>query len=409
MIKNKNNGRLPPGSKNQGKQPHGIKKQQAPRKSLRLDALRQSYIQDVHRPLSPPASDTANNRKRPQAPRKPSTSARKRKRGLEESEAEHPPFPTQEQPPVKRLRSSPASDFSESSIDPLRHWIQTGRWRREYFEQDSQVRQDFERGRSPEEAQSDWPPREHRTLEPLRAMHGFDHLHHLLARKKSSTSFPRKQSLSSIRTPSDQLPREVKSAQYKDSDYAVELENEGSYMRDFDEDNVPNTIRDLCQTLLETEQTVPQDSLFRDDLFKRTCRQLQDRNEAMIIRDIGLLIVPSAQNLATYGATHLNHLHETTNEGWNRIFPFPMHKPRPQPDFSVGFGRSAFTQEQLNKLKLFVGEPGSRVITYLMPVTRMYFPFLSCEVKCGAAALDIADRQNAHSMTVAVKALVELF
>ena len=39
----------------------------------------------------------------------------------------------------------------------------------------------------------------------------------------------------------------------------------------------------------------------------------------------------------------------------------------------------------------------------------MYFPFFTCEVKCGAAALDIADRQNAHSMTVAVRALVELF
>lgn len=39
----------------------------------------------------------------------------------------------------------------------------------------------------------------------------------------------------------------------------------------------------------------------------------------------------------------------------------------------------------------------------------MYFPFLTCEVKCGAAALDVADRQNAHSMTVAVRALVELF
>ena len=39
----------------------------------------------------------------------------------------------------------------------------------------------------------------------------------------------------------------------------------------------------------------------------------------------------------------------------------------------------------------------------------MYFPFLTCEVKCGAAALDIADRQNAHSMTLAVRAVVELF
>lgn len=39
----------------------------------------------------------------------------------------------------------------------------------------------------------------------------------------------------------------------------------------------------------------------------------------------------------------------------------------------------------------------------------MYFPFLTCEVKCGDAALDIADRQNAHSMTLAVRAVVELF
>ncbi|WPH02473.1 Hypothetical protein R9X50_00533700 [Acrodontium crateriforme] len=39
----------------------------------------------------------------------------------------------------------------------------------------------------------------------------------------------------------------------------------------------------------------------------------------------------------------------------------------------------------------------------------MYFPFLTWEVKCGSAALDIADRQNAHSMTPAVRAVVELF
>ncbi len=39
----------------------------------------------------------------------------------------------------------------------------------------------------------------------------------------------------------------------------------------------------------------------------------------------------------------------------------------------------------------------------------MYFPFLICEVKCGAAALDIADRQNAYSMIIAVRGVVELF
>jgi hypothetical protein len=39
----------------------------------------------------------------------------------------------------------------------------------------------------------------------------------------------------------------------------------------------------------------------------------------------------------------------------------------------------------------------------------MYFPFLTCEVKCGTGGLDIADRQNAHSMTLAVRGIVELF
>ena len=127
----------------------------------------------------------------------------------------------------------------------------------------------------------------------------------------------------------------------------------------------------------------------------------------MVIRDIGSLIVPSAQTLATYGATHLNHLYECVNEGWNSVIPF--HGTRPQPDYSVGFGRSAFSEEQLEKLEPFVGEIGSKVQTYFMATTRMYFPFLTCEVKCGAAALDVADRQNVHSMTVAVRALVELF
>jgi len=32
----------------------------------------------------------------------------------------------------------------------------------------------------------------------------------------------------------------------------------------------------------------------------------------------------------------------------------------------------------------------------------MYFLFLTCEVKCSAAAHDIADQQNAHSVTLVV-------
>jgi len=39
----------------------------------------------------------------------------------------------------------------------------------------------------------------------------------------------------------------------------------------------------------------------------------------------------------------------------------------------------------------------------------MYFPFLTCKVKCSAAALDIADQQNAHNITIAVRGIVKLF
>ena len=39
----------------------------------------------------------------------------------------------------------------------------------------------------------------------------------------------------------------------------------------------------------------------------------------------------------------------------------------------------------------------------------MYFPFLIYESKCGVGALDVADRQNAHSMALVVRGVVELF
>jgi hypothetical protein len=42
-----------------------------------------------------------------------------------------------------------------------------------------------------------------------------------------------------------------------------------------------------------------------------------------------------------------------------------------------------------------------------MATYNMYFPFLTCEVKCGAAALDVADRQNVHNMTMAVRGIVD--
>ena len=234
-------------------------------------------------------------------------------------------------------------------------------------------------------------------------------INHLLARRKSSSSLRGKQSEASSAapsstTPSDQKPREAKSTPYQDARYKAILATKGSFMDESDL-GITDKSKNNLQTLLSAEQQVPHDSLFRDDLFKSTCRKIQDRNETRVIRDISLLIVPSAETLATYGATNLQCLIESTNEGWNNSIA--VTKTRPQPDYSVGFRREAFTEEQLKRLEPFVGDLTDTSL--FMATYYMYFPFLTCEVKCGAAALDIADRQNAHSMTMAVRGIVELF
>lgn len=73
----------------------------------------------------------------------------------------------------------------------------------------------------------------------------------------------------------------------------------------------------------------------------------------------------------------------------------------------MGFRREAFTEDQLKRLQPFVGELTET--SFFMATYYMYFPFLTCEIKCSAAVLDIADQQNAHSMTMAVRGIVELF
>ncbi|TGO54959.1 hypothetical protein BCON_0099g00240 [Botryotinia convoluta] len=265
-----------------------------------------------------------------------------------------------------------AIGINKKKIDPLEYWTKELCWPKEYFEPEG-------------------------------------NMNHLFARKKSSSTLRDKQSeagssASSSITPSDQKPREAKSAPYQSPQYKILLETKGSFMRKSDL-GIADTSKTVCRTLLEAEQIVPEDSLFQDDLFEETCEMIQDRNEAKVIQDIARLIVPSAQSLAIRGAKRLNPLIESVNEGWNNSIA--LTKPRPQPDYAVGFKRTAFTEDQLKKIQPFIG--GFLELSLFMGTYYMYFPFLTCEVKCGTAALDIADRQNAHSMTLAVRGIVELF
>lgn len=227
-----------------------------------------------------------------------------------------------------------------------------------------------------------------------------------LSRKTSTSTFRRKSSTTSINssviTPAG---RENKGSVYRDVRCECLLEAGKSYLRK-DEIGVTPESKTLCKELLKAGQPVPQDSLFNDDIFEETCDYLRNRSEATVIRDIGMLIVPPAAHFARRGAKNLRILTETVNERWSESIPLP-NIPRPQPDYAVGFGPSSFSDEHLKRLKPFIG--GLSDESAFAAKWFMYFPFLTCEVKCGAEGLDIADRQNAHSATLAVRAIVELF
>lgn len=223
-----------------------------------------------------------------------------------------------------------------------------------------------------------------------------------LVRKRSSSI--RSLELQSSQGTSNDLPRESKSAPYKDARYETYLATAGAFM-DIPPLKVTDACKDLCRRLLIKEQPTPADSLFRDDIFEKTCSKIRNENEARVIKDITWLIVSSVETLATYEAIELDILIEKVNSSWLKCLP--LTDIRPQPDYSVGFRASAFTKDQLKKLSPFVG--GYKDQCSVMAREDMYFPFLTCEVKCGDQALNVADRQNMHSASVSVKGIVELF
>lgn len=234
-------------------------------------------------------------------------------------------------------------------------------------------------------------------------------MHCFVQKKQLSDSFHHKrseQSFAASTIASDQKPRDEKSTSYGNPIYRIILKNKGGLYIDISELGITNSSKGLCRKLFQKKYATPLgNTIFQDTLFTNTCQKLQDKNETRIIQDIAQLLVPSAETLATLGDKRLAILVESVNECWNNCIP--VTNPRPQPDNAVGFGRSAFSDDQLSQLGHSLNDP-----TYLscfMATYYIYFPFLTCEAKCGTMGLDIADQQNSHSMAVAVRDIVELF
>lgn len=143
---------------------------------------------------------------------------------------------TSNTPPVPEDRSRENID-----IDPIDHWRRSGyHWPR-----------------------GDWLKK---------SMGSNPAMSHLLARKKSTGSLRRKRSDSELteqssNTPSDQQSREAKSAPYRDARYETLIATKGSFMGK-NPFGISDASKCTCRNLLETHQSVPDDTKFRDDLFE---------------------------------------------------------------------------------------------------------------------------------------------
>ncbi|OAX79687.1 hypothetical protein ACJ72_05991 [Emergomyces africanus] len=224
------------------------------------------------------------------------------------------------------------------------------------------------------------------------------------------------------------------SRMYSLKNFELFLQTKGIFMRDHS-DGFKNESRLLCQELLQTDFTTPRDTVFDDSTFSSVFSKLRSKNKAGVVRIMSELIVPSADIAVCRGLVGFKHLVVSIDETWDSSISFgtaptaaklplqrqqPLQPPptltpktprlfqlrQPKPDYAVGFSREAFTEEQLSNLEPFVGEVGDT--SFFLGTASMLFPFLTSEVK-GSAALETADRQNAHNMTVAIRGVVGLF
>ncbi|RDL36848.1 Uncharacterized protein BP5553_06200 [Venustampulla echinocandica] len=290
--------------------------------------------------------------------------SRKRKRSQEDEASLSSVTPPQKQlqtsSPVSHIENTIYENIAGLNADLVTRWIEGKPWPKEYFEQESTVNSSL--------------------------------------RTKTSSSSPRMES-----EMTDGSGKEGKNPAVRSRLYEVTLAKRGIYLEGGP--GITDDCRALCKSLLEAEQSLPPDSLFRDDRLEKTCERLRNENEAKVIRDISSLLVPSVEVLCAYGDDYLEFMVDHVNQRWFGCVPIVLG-PTPQPDYSAGCKATIFTKGQLRKLEPFI-KRWKR--TLFLATAWMYFPYLTVEVKCGNEGLNIADRQNAHSSGVAVKQVVDLY
>jgi hypothetical protein len=279
-----------------------------------------------------------------------------------------PDLQTWHEPTGKRARnSSPGcairnetgvGDIDRDEDHPIEHWIETIPWPECSFDK------------------------------------GFEMSQHQFAKKRSSSAMSYSQGVKEGIYPAAHT-----------STYEKEILEPAGIILDkqIGEATIGHDARDLCQTLLKATYEIPENSLFEGDLFWKVLNGVRNEGEGRVVRDLQPDVVPSAEILSFRGLSKVNYLKETVKIPWNNVVS--LAGPKPCPDFTVGLLPSAFTEPELDKLhrRHNTSDTPSRF------TGNLYFPFFTCEAKCGANGLNESDRQNARSAATAINAIIQLY
>ena len=167
-------------------------------------------------------------------------------------------------------------------------------------------------------------------------------------------------------------------------------------------DLVHKDSKELCKKLLKGKRTSIKTSIFTVKQFVRVLKRVRDLNEARVVRDVTPWIVPSAEVLYYLNELKLDYIGDGLSAEWTRCAT--MGSKKPKPDYVAAILRQAYTQEEIDKLE---NQITPERLFWFTP--ELSFPFLICEGKPAAVGLNEADRQNVHSASIAVRAILALY
>ena len=165
---------------------------------------------------------------------------------------------------------------------------------------------------------------------------------------------------------------------------------------------IQKSSKDLGHRFMTGDRTPASHTSFPLSKLPMVLDRVQSLNESRIQRDITPLIVPSAETLFFCDELNVDYIGDEVNADWTRCAT--MGGTVPKPDYTAGILPKAFTAEERENLQHYASPMRPFLFT-----PELAFPFLMCEAKTGERGMNEADRQNVHSASIAVRAIIELY